>query len=488
MANRRSFKIDESFLEKISIGAIATKKVFNHLSGLGHSPIELERGSMSFKIWKEIKIKRVRVPDILCVTCGKRIESRGKTKLEISMSHSFVSPERGWDHGLNDDDFVALVKCSKIGEHPIDWKGEEPVQYIPVDKMKEAYRNQLIVTEKPKGATEGFEARITWPSAKAESEGTVTSLNENRLQYRRTSDNRTVTLQLTKKGIKLTPLVTLNDHVFPNQIIASVVPVSMGFDCAKHADLKYYSGMLKSPSLSERYAAAKALFLFPSDITTDLLLDRMKDDRDHIYVRLEAASSLMKMGRKEPLDLFELMLRDEYLENRLESVIILGEVKGDDSCTLLVKTLFDATQHAEIRAGAAWSLGELKNECSLSALAKAFNEVEQNIRVEAARALVKFGESFTREFINFFPRGNKEERAGLSWALSKIGNFKVVDLLPVLTDDEARKWVAWIIGTQNQATYIDQIEQLKNKDKEVYFAVTVLWQILSSWIDGLDTY
>ena len=57
-----------------------------------------------------------------------------------------------------------------------------------------------------------------------------------------------------------------------------------------------------------------------------------------------------------------------------------------------------------------------------------------------------------------------------------------------MVDDEARKWVAWIIGTQNEAKYINQIEDLKNKDKEVYFAVTVLWKILSSWIEGLDIY
>jgi HEAT repeat protein len=283
-------------------------------------------------------------------------------------------------------------------------------------------------------------------------------------------------------------LVRLNDSVVSNQIIASVVPVLMGFECTKRGNINYYSEMLRSPSLSERYAAAKALSLFPSDTTAKLLINKIKDDKDHVYVRLEAASSLMKVGNKEPLKYFEQMLNNEYLENRLETVIILGEVKGDDSCNLLVKTLFDASQHPEIRAGAAWSLGELKNECSLDALVRAFNEVDETIRVEAARALVKFGGSFTKQFSSFFPRGNENERAGLAWALSRIGDFAVADLLPVLTDDEARKWVAWIIGTQNEANYIDQIEQLRNKDKEVYFAVTVLWKILSSWIDGLNIY
>ena len=94
MSGRRAFKTDASFLEKISAGAVGTAKVFQDLSKQGHLPIELERGSMSFKIWKRIKIKRVRVPDILCVRCGIRVESRAKTTLRITMSHSTSNPTR----------------------------------------------------------------------------------------------------------------------------------------------------------------------------------------------------------------------------------------------------------------------------------------------------------------------------------------------------------------------------------------------------------
>ena len=86
MANRRAFKSDVSFLEKISMGAVGTHRAFEHLRDQGHNPLELERGSMSFKIWKNIKIKRIRVPNILCIACGRRVKSRAKTTFEISMS------------------------------------------------------------------------------------------------------------------------------------------------------------------------------------------------------------------------------------------------------------------------------------------------------------------------------------------------------------------------------------------------------------------
>lgn len=185
MNNKRAFKTDESFLEKISIGAIGTKKVFQNLKNQGHFPIELERGSTSFKIWKEIKIKRVRVPDILCINCGTRIESRAKTKLEMSMSHSFSTQERGWDFGLKDDDFVALVKCVKSGDRPIDWHAYDLVQYLPVSSLRRAFNEGKVTSEKPKGATEGFEVRLTWPSAVASSEGVISNITDTKIAYRR---------------------------------------------------------------------------------------------------------------------------------------------------------------------------------------------------------------------------------------------------------------------------------------------------------------
>jgi len=192
VANRRAFKSDVSFLEKISMGAIATHRVFEHLRDQGHNPFELERGSMSFKIWRKIKIKRIRVPDILCVACGRRVESRAKTAFEISMSHSLSDPERGWGYGLDDSDFVALVICKRVGDRPIDWQADELVQYIPVYELRSAQRNNLVRFVKPKGAEEGFEARISWPVAIARSAGIVKSVTSDHIQYYRQTDNWTL--------------------------------------------------------------------------------------------------------------------------------------------------------------------------------------------------------------------------------------------------------------------------------------------------------
>jgi len=486
--NKRAFKTDESFLEKISIGAIGTKKVFEDLKRQGHEPIELERGSMSFKIWKEIKIKRLRVPDLLCLKCGNRVESRAKTKFEITMSHSFASPERGWDFGLNDDDFIALVKCGKIGQRPIDWKASDLIQYFSVKSMREAFKKKNVFSVKPKGATEGFEARITWPSAIASSKGTITVVDKEKIQYKRASDGRTITVKLAKNKIAIHPLVQIGERIEENQIVASVIPAYEGFKCVKTASGRYYLELLKSPSLTERYTAAKALYYFGGKEVKKALLKKLDDDKEHIYVRLEAASSLLKMGEKSSLAFFNNALKDPYLENRLECVIILGEIQNEESCKLLTETLLDKTQNSEIRAGAAWSLGEVRFKEALNALVKVFNEADLSIRVEAARALAKLNEKYAKETIRLMPQSKEIERAGIAWSLCKSGNFTVSDLLKVMVDDEARKWISWIIGTRNEKDFINQIEELRTKDKEVYFAVNVLWKILSSWVNGLDIY
>lgn len=488
MANRQSLKTDVSFLEKISIGATGTKKVFDDLKRQKHVPIELERGSMSFKIWKGIKIKRVRVPDLLCVSCGKRVESRAKTKLQITMSHSIASPERGWDFGLNDNDFIALVSCSKVGEEPIDWRASDLVQYIQVSHLRKAFVAKKIITERPKGVEEGFETRITWPCAVASSDGRVVGIND-RIKFQRTGDGRTISLVLKKKEIALKPIVSVNDIVKQDQIIASIVPVIQKFDCAKNKNTCNYRKMLKSTSLSDRYAASKALSHFSKDQQgIDALVEKMNDQKDHIYIRLEAASSILKLGRIESLDFFKQVLQDTYLENRLEGVIILGEIQNKHSLDMLIKTLLDKDQHPEIRAGAAWALGELRNKKALEALVSVFDDINLDIRAESARSLFRLAGTYGKDIIKYFPKGSEDARAGISWALSKSGNFSVKDLIDMMNDENARKWIAWVIGSQKQESFITQIEDLKQKDKEVYFAVTVLWKILSSWINDLDLY
>ena len=486
---QRSFKTDESFLEKLAIGAIGTKKVIDDLRNQGHNPVELERGSTGYKIWKTIKIKRVRVPDILCVNSGIRVESRAKSNLVISMSHSSSDETRGWDYGLKDDDFTALVVCQKNGEEPIDWVADNIVQYIKISDLRKALKDNKVIQEKPKGAEEGFESRLTWPSVIASSDGELIAI-DNRIKFKRDSDGRIISLVLSKKNISLKPCVDVGQKIKRNQIIASVVQIHNSIPHRKIDNQEYYRTLLTSLSISERYGAAKAYSFFDGNVDIRPLVDRIQDDSEHIYVKLEAAAALARRNDQRGYYFIEQTLKSDYLEHRLEAVIILGEIRSDTSALLLVQTLLDINQNEEIRSGSAWALGELNIQSSIQPLIESFNDLSLPVRVESARALKKMCDKYVDVVLDSFKLSSEIERPGVSWALGRFRKWEIKELLKRIDPKnmDMRQWAAFIIGNFEQNMIINDIEELKQKDPQLYFAVTVLWKITTSWVYQLKEY
>jgi HEAT repeat protein len=404
------------------------------------------------------------------------------------MSHSKSDPERGWDYGLNDEDHVALVHCERRGDGPLDWGADPLVQYLPVAPLREAFAANRIRVQRPKGAGEGFEVRITWPSAVAAEDGTVEEVLESRIRYR-ARDGRLLARQLRRKSGDLTPLVKAGEEVRAHQILASVAPVAHTYRCAGGAGADLYLGMSTSASLSDRYTAVKALGRFDMDSSTAALQSRMSDAREHVYVRLEAAAGLLRrQSGGAAAEFLTASLSSEYRANRLETAIVLGEVGGAEATRLLLDALGDAEQDPEIRAGAAWSLGELGNREALPPLIESFVGLETVIQVEAARALAKLARRYLDDVVAALPRSKAEQRPGIAWALSKAGGVTVGQLMASLVDDDARQWIAYVIGTQSRDAMLPQIEVLAKDDPEVYFAATVLWKILGSWTYGLEEY
>lgn len=488
MAGRRAFKSDESFLEKISMGAIGTKKVFSVMNEQGHRPIELERFSMSYKIWKGTKIKRIRVPDILCLNCGIRIESRAKNKLELSMSHSLSDPERGWDYGMNNQDGAAFIVCHKNGKRPIDWSADNLVQFVSIAKMREAVENDQIGRTKPKGTEEGSEIRIVWPTCISPVDGEVEEISEKWISIRDKDTEILVKRKYELKVGKLGLLVKVGDNVRKNQIIASVVPVTSTISCRDPPTYEYLEKLLKSKMISERYTGVKAISILGIKSFESLLSEFVADRDEHVYIRLEASAGLARIGNDVGWKFIHECLNSQYRNIRLEAVIILGEIKTSISCDILCKILLDKEQDEEIRAAAAWALGELRDRKALDSLILAFNNVNENIRIEAARALSKLASIVKKEIIEKYPELSPIERPGASWALNKSGQFTIGEVENCFVDEDSRQWVAYMIGSQKQEKFINEIEALKEKDPEVYFAVTVLWKIMASWVYDLEEY
>lgn len=491
MAN--SFKSDVSFLRKLAVGAAGTNSTIARLKEMGFNPIELERGSTGFKIWKKIKIKRVRVPDILCLNTGLRFESRGKTKLEISMSHSLNDPKRAWDAGMRDDDFVSIVVFEQKDDSPVDLKQISPVHFVRVNDMRTAFVNEQVSITKPKGAEEGSEIRVMWTCAAAKQRSEVFAVESQKVSLLPIPEARRQTIQLSRsKGkIKLLPQVAVGDIVEQNQIVASVVPVNTDLQCPPSVGEAYFIEKLASVNLSERYAASKALRYRGYSKAKAFLESRVNDADEDIYVQLEAAAALAAYDNIKGWEFIENKVRSPVmtvpLETQLETVIVASEIPKTRSEALLIEVLKDDNRDDELRAGTAWALGQFASATSATALVDTFNLSTLEIKVEAARALLRIADPQIDHLVGLLKNCDPAKRDGISWALARSGKFDPTEIIPG-ADDNLRRWLSYIVGYGKENFVQDNVEAICKADPEIYFATSVLWQIIASWVHDLREY
>lgn len=483
-----NFKDDESFLKKLSLGAAGVKATIARLKELDYNPIELERGSTGYKIWKKIKIKRVRVPDILCLKTGSRFEVRAKSKLEISMSHSRTDPNRSWGWGLRSDDHVAVLVCNQVDGSLVDWTVSSPIHFISISDMREAVQNNRITTTTPKGVEEGSEIRMIWPCTATKEESTVQEVSDNSIRLVGNITGVSRRCVLKRKTYSLSPQCRVNETAQRNQIVASSVPITFLPAIKKYVSESCFAKQLGSASLSERYSAAKALRFRGYDGFESLLVKKMKDVEEDIYVRLEAAAALAAHDKGEGWRFLHESLNSQYLQVQLETVIVLSEIQKPLSQSALITTLHDETRDCEIRAGAAWALGEFHSTESVDALVQVFNSTSIEIKVEAARALLRISPSQVTSIVNSMNAADVRYRDGIAWTLARMNGFIPNQLLVNNPDDNMRRWVAYIVGYGKKNFPEEHIANLCKTDAQVHFAASVLWQILSGWIHDLKEY
>ncbi|MDO9401204.1 MAG: HEAT repeat domain-containing protein [Polaromonas sp.] len=488
-----NFKSDDSFLRKLAVGAAGTNATINRLKAMGFNPIELERGSTGFKIWKKIKIKRVRVPDILCLNTGIRVESRGKTKLEISMSHSLNDPKRAWDAGMRDDDLVSIVGFEQNNDSPVDLKQISPVHFVSVKDMRKAFAAGQVSITQPKGVEEGSEIRVMWTCAAANQRSDVAAVEPGRISLTSITEARKQSIQLSRSKGKITllPQARTGNAVEANQIVAAVIPVNTELQCPAPVNEAYFIDKLASVNLSERYAAAKALRYRGYTTAKPVLESRMADADEDIYVQLEAAAALAAYDESNGWEFMENKLRSPVmtvpLETQLETVIVASEIPKSRSEQLLIKVLQDSQRDDELRAGAAWALGQFASAASATALVDTFNSSPLEIKVEAARALLRIAEPQIPHLLDLLKNGDPAKRDGLSWVLARTGQFNPSDMV-IGADENLRKWMSYIVGYGKDKFVQGDFETICQADPEVYFAASVLWQIVASWANDLREY
>lgn len=196
MPRPNAFKANASFFRMIALGAVGAQVVQDHLAKLGHQMVEIERGSLSTKIWKDVKRKRVRIPDLCCTSCGVRVESRAKTKPDLRMSHSTQDAERAWDYGMVGGDWIAFPVLTSEEDYwsrggleaershwreriLTSWRAEGYLNLFSVESFRGAAFEQIG----RKGVTEGSEVQIKWSARFAPAEGYVARLDGERVFY-----------------------------------------------------------------------------------------------------------------------------------------------------------------------------------------------------------------------------------------------------------------------------------------------------------------
>lgn len=347
------FKEDADFSRFVSMGAAGTAKVGRVLRDkYGHRPVELERYAMANKVW-QTKVKRLRLPDLVCLRCGCRVESRAKSKLGIIMSHSDKT-ERAWnDGGMRGSDLYAFVRVDLSNGTP---KVGEPI-FFSSESMNSAA--DLARRSTPKAASEGSEVTMTWPTWVPNRSGVVQEIDIKGRIVCRWDDGSTLRYWQWRNwgGDRRCLYVKPGSRITAEEsMVAGVVPLPESLACA--GDIWDLPKALRAKEKTEQYAAIKATGILHRDELGESLV-RIEAEEEDWRIRLEAIAALARLKPEVWTHRISTLAdvansRDEV---RMEAVFTLSEISTDEASQALVAIAKNTENPVELRASAAWGLG-----------------------------------------------------------------------------------------------------------------------------------
>lgn len=491
------FKPDASFFKKIVIGANGTRAICNDLALYAHEMVELERGSTGAKLWKDVKRKRVRLPDLVCKKCGVRVESRAKTTPELSMSHSDTDQERSWDFGMLSEDWIAFPISSVVDENLwtrgilqdgasywhernwAHWSTEGKINYFTVA----AFREHAPDSRARKGVTEGSELTLTWKATFATCPGFVESLADGKLKLR-PSNGRLRTLRV---------LPHFQIHVAPGQqiekfeVLASApVPLrNEDLRCSCALPTNFFHQSLTSRERTVRFTGVKLSRIHSVAEQATLVNQIGNDPQEDLYVRLESLAYLATLGQAPIQELFEEHLNSPDEQIRLEAVITIGEINTPEAVQVLGSILHDQEQPYFMRSASAWSLGIIGSSDAQNQLKTAFADVNWNIREEALEALTSLGQAAYPGLLPGLQEDNEDIAAGCAEAIRKIGVISpqlLTELSTHLQGQSPPKWLVWLAGHLPSRQAAETVASIQGINPNVHYTVNLLWAFTHSWI------
>ncbi|MGO9259703.1 MAG: HEAT repeat domain-containing protein [Bryobacteraceae bacterium] len=461
--------------------------------------VELERGSTETKLWKEVKRKRVRIPDLVCTYCGQRAESRAKTKVELSMSHSLTDRERGWDFGMVDGDYIGFPVCEAIDEkywssgrlqseasywherNWVRWQLKGRINYFRVA----TFRRSPHTKESTKGVTEGSETSVSWDAVFASRDGAVEKLDGHKMTITRASDGHRNTRTIPA-AFEL--FVEQGDTVGLNQVVAGLIkPLTTGeLACPGHLPSGYIAHLLESRERTQRFTGVKLARLRDEPQYCDPVTELSADREEDVYIRLEGVSYLTAVCNEPARELFAPYLQSVDPQTQLETVIALGEAANADAIDLLSEILDDPDQPYFVRSAAAWCLSRVRHADAAKRLVKAFADIDHNIREEALEGIVSIGGFGIPLLLEGLREVNPDIAAGCAEALRQQQKALPDDVIAQVTGQANKRqspsWAVWLLGQLPREQVLNTIADVQDSAPALHYALTLLWAFTESWI------
>jgi hypothetical protein len=454
------FKLDSSFLKYLTMGASATQRVMQLMRDAGLEPIELERYASTNKIWAT-KVKRLRLPDLLCIRTGLRVEVRGKTKLEVRMSDAPNNVKRRWFAGLQNRDLIAFVKCDTSNDGLVTPAAR--AEFFWVGDLRRSF--SLAKHGNRKSGSEGAEQDVCWPTTVAKSDGKVVSLSKLQLKVQLATGRKQCYRLGSKKAYVSIGEQFMGGAQFlagPTRSKASLLDIG-GASWDPRTELR---------TSIDRYVCAKALGRM-GNRRDFRLLHELEADRDP-RVALEASAALAKLGVREGLDQISLTIESPavgYLQ--MEGVFILGEIRGaleNDAVRLLEKIARNAVYADEVCQAAIWCLGH-KGHSRFHRLLLFLGAPTENQRLHAITA---FGsdvpKNVCKALVNVIADAKRSEltRSAAGEVLTRLQSPEraLPYMLDAMNSEEAKPRLLSVLGSMDSVKVASAI-----KDKNILKAI-----------------
>ncbi|MCW2855877.1 MAG: hypothetical protein JWR52_1492 [Marmoricola sp.] len=466
------FKEDEDFARFLTMGAFAAAAVSDDLEAHGHRIIELERYAKANKIWS-IKVKRLRLPDLLCIRCGRRFESKGKSKLEVKLSHSNTPGREWWEGGMRMDDVFAFVRVA-VGD-VIDLGR---IVYVTRGALHAAER--ALVEGNRKAISAGSERDVSWPSWAPSYSGAVTGVSDSGDITVLSDTGRRATYKSGAKWPNAFVYLMPGETFDAGDMVAS---------CVEPADIECagatwdWKEALNADDPDDRFAAVKAARWLAEPPDAALLIQIASDEEGDWRIRLEALVSGAAQNPRLTASIRDMVLSKESRpEERMEGVFALSEL-ADPAAAEALSDIAEEAFPPEVAAAAVWGIG-LGAARDPALLLPFLADADDIVALHASAALPEvLPDPVRRQLLGWLQTGTLRHATVAAHLLARHGHLEQL-LAADVSDPVVKSIVVLAVGDIEQEAVLRAVGTLDHETRRV---LQTLWSREDDWLRSPET-